>query len=108
MDALPALAGYANNTTGIWTLQAAGSGVGSTSDQFNFASEPASGSFALVALTNYISDVAGIMIRSDANANKRFSASSGRRLRVCRCNIAAPMERARCWRRRSTRGALNT
>jgi hypothetical protein len=68
----PTLAGYANNTSGTWTLQAAGSGIGSISDQINFADESANGSFALIADADSISAEAGVMVRADATAGSAF------------------------------------
>ena len=93
VDAQVTLAGYTNQdigsptipfdtseslfdpATGIWTIDGGGSGIGSTSDQFNYTSQIVSGNSSLSAeLTSLSSGAAGLMYRASTNTNDPFAA----------------------------------
>jgi hypothetical protein len=75
---IPGSANYtsANNT---FTLSASGSGIGSSSDQFNFANYSVTGSGLVTALVDSLTNTnpsaaAGVMIRSDTTSSSLFAA----------------------------------
>ncbi|MGD0463221.1 MAG: hypothetical protein ABSB74_12120 [Tepidisphaeraceae bacterium] len=69
-------------TVNQWTLDGGGAGIQGTSDQFNFAYEPVSGSAVISAQITGMTNAdpssalpeAGIMIRAGTNANDPFAA----------------------------------
>ncbi len=86
----PGNPGWATNTTTLstgttvnqWTVIGGGAGIQGTSDQFNFASEPISGSAVVSAQLTAMTDAdgngdapqSGVMIRGGADSNDPFAA----------------------------------
>ncbi len=75
----PPQAGTASYSNGVYTVNGAGSGVGGTSDQFNFAYSVMTGDNSVTALLASQtgpnpSAKAGVMIRSDTTAGSLFAA----------------------------------
>ncbi|MBC8105615.1 MAG: hypothetical protein H7Z14_03415, partial [Anaerolineae bacterium] len=70
----PALAGSSTFDASTWTLSAGGTGIGGTSDSFNFANQTYVGDVTLIARVDSLTNTAagaeaGLMIRDGAAAN---------------------------------------
>jgi hypothetical protein len=76
----PPLAGSAgfNPTSNSFTVSASGTGVGGTSDQFNFANYAMTGNGSITAMVDSVTNTnpsaaAGVMIRADTTAGSLFA-----------------------------------
>ena len=70
----PTLAGSASHTSGVFTIDAAGTDIWGTSDQFQFVYQPVSGDVEVIARVRGVTNQhawskAGVMIRSTLAAN---------------------------------------
>ncbi len=75
----PSPTGSASSTAGVYTVTGGGSGIGGTSDSFNFASESVTGSQTINAQVASQTDTAsgaqaGVMLRDSSAADAMFAA----------------------------------
>ncbi|HEX4055795.1 MAG TPA: glucoamylase family protein [Tepidisphaeraceae bacterium] len=77
---LPGSAGY-NSAANIFSVTGSGTGIGSSSDQFNFTNYAMTGDGTVVALVDSLTNTnssaqAGVMIRADTTAGALFAGAS--------------------------------